>query len=313
MARKVIIDCDPGIDDAVALCVALFDPRLEVLAITGTAGNVPADQVNRNVQAIIAQLDPPRRPRLGSASEPDAAPAIDARHIHGDDGLGNTGLAVSLLQHPHPSEKIIIDEVRAAPEEVTILCLGPLTNVARALQRDPEIANLVDRLVIMGGSVEGIGNVTPSAEYNIYFDPLGARSVFHSRTTKTLVPLDVTSRVSFGLGLMQQLPDETTRVGRFLRKTLPYLFRAYHQRLGLEAIFLHDVVAVAAAVCPEFFETRELTGDVEIGGVLTTGMTVFDRRPTARGRGNMEVAMDVDVKRVVDFVVRGLATAARSG
>lgn len=129
MTRKVIIDCDPGIDDAVALSMALFDPRLDVVAVTAVAGNVAADQASRNVQAIIEQLDPPRYPRLGAATAADVSPATDARYVHGDDGLGNAGFAVSRLQHQHPSEKVICDALRSDPNQVSLICLGPLTNV----------------------------------------------------------------------------------------------------------------------------------------------------------------------------------------
>src|SRR6187401_3635203 len=118
MPRKVIIDCDPGIDDAAALAMALFDPRLEVVAVTAVAGTVGAEQASRNVQAVIEQLDPPRYPRMGVASPPDDEPYIDGRAIHGNDGLGDLGLSVSQLVRQHPSEKVICDEVRAAPGDV---------------------------------------------------------------------------------------------------------------------------------------------------------------------------------------------------
>ena len=127
MTRKVILDCDPGIDDAVALAMALFDPRLEVVAVTATAGNVSADQASRNVQAIIEQLDPFRFPRVGCATAPEDCAGTNALHMHGEDGLGNTGFAVSRLHHRHPSEKVICDAVRAEPNRVTLVCLGPLT------------------------------------------------------------------------------------------------------------------------------------------------------------------------------------------
>jgi purine nucleosidase len=311
MARKVIIDCDPGIDDAVALTMALFDPRLEVVAVTAVAGNVAADKATVNVQAIIEQLDPPRYPRLGAAAPPDAAPYIDSRHLNGADGLGNAGLVVSQLARQHPSEKLICDEIRAAPEEVTLLCLGPLTNVARVLARDPELLSLVGRIVIMGGSVKCIGNVTACAEFNIYCDPASARTVIRSPTTKTLIPLDVTDQVVWSLDLLNRLPAETSRAGRLLHTILPHLFRTYRQELGLERVQLPDAVAVAAILHPELFQTVELTGDVETSGELTVGATIFDRRPNSPQRADIEVALEVDAAAVADCIVRSLIEAGR--
>ena len=311
MPRKVIIDCDPGIDDAVALTMALFDPRLEVVAITAVAGNVPADRATLNVQAIVEQLDPPRYPRMGAASPPDETPLIDGRDMNGEDGLGNAGFAVSQLARQHPSEKLICDEIRAAPGEVTLICLGPLTNVARALARDPELATLAGRIVIRAGSVRGVGNVTACAEFNVYADPASARAVFRSDMSKTLVPLDVTDQVVWSLDLLNQLPSELTRAGAILRRITPFLFRAYRRELGMESIRLHDAIAVAAALHPELFHTTELVGDVETSGELTTGATIFDRRPNCTRRGDMEVAMEADAAAVTDCIVRSLADAGK--
>ena len=311
MARKVIIDCDPGIDDAFALTQALFDPRLEVLAVTAVEGNVPAAQASLNVHAIIDQLDPPRYPRVGAASPPDAAPEVNTRQLHGDNGLANIDFPVAQLHNQHPSEKIICDEVRAAPERVTIICLGPLTNLARAFQRDPGLPMLVDQVIICGGSIRGVGNVTPAAEFNMFYDPLSARAVFRSATTKTLIPLDVSERVKLTLDFADQLPDESSRAGRLLRRLAPFIFRAYRQHLGQESIYLHDAVTLAAALHPELFETEEMAGDVETVGELTKGATVFDRRPNARWRSNMAVATDVDVTAVKDCILRGVLEAGR--
>ena len=311
MLRKVIIDCDPGIDDAVALALALFDPRLEVVAVTAVEGNVDADQASRNVQAIIEQLDPPRMPRIGVAAPGENAQSPFAYHIHGKDGLGNSGLAVSELVRQHPAEKLICDEVKAAPGEVTIICLGPLTNVARALARDPHLPAQLGRLLIMGGSVSGIGNATQCAEFNFFSDPESAREVIRSKATKTIIPLDITSQVTWSLGLSDQLPDDTTRAGALLRKILPHLFRTYRHELGMEMIHLHDAVAIAAAIHPELFVTRELEGDVETQGELTRGMTIFDRRPTALSRSDLEVALECDSSAIADAIVRGLSEAGR--
>jgi purine nucleosidase len=308
MTRKVILDCDPGIGDAVALCHALFDKRLEVVAVTAAAGNVTAAQASRNVQAIVERLDPPRLPRLGAARR-GSTQAIDLLQLHGSDGLGNAGFEVSQLHHKHPSDKLISDEVRAAPGQVTIICLGPLSNVARAFQRDPQLPELVDRIIIAGGAVNGIGNVTPSAEFNVYYDPASARDIFRSPTTKTLIPLDVTQQVKFTLEFMEELPGEETRAGRLLRRIVPFAYRAYHQQLGQESIYLHEAVALAATIHPELFETVEMAGDVELSGELTTGATIFDRRLNQHSGSNMEVAIQVDAAAVKDSIVRGLSQA----
>ena len=309
MARKVLIDCDPGIDDAVALSIALFDESVDVLAVTATEGNAGADQITRNVQAIIDVLDPPRYPRVGKAMPFEGAPPTDARKLHGNDALANTGLEVSRLHHEHASDKMICDVVRADPDDVTIVTCGPLTNLGRALKRDPEIAGLIDRIVIMGGTVGGIGNITPTAEFNIYFDPEAAHTVFHSPTTKTLIPIDVTRQVTFSIKLLEELPSAASRVGRLAHSVLPFLFRSFHQHWGQEVVHLSAVMAVMAVLEPGLFETQEMYGDVEVRGHLTTGMTVFDRRSFSQVRPNMEVAVGVNANAVAESVIRRLRRA----
>ncbi len=310
MPKRVILDVDPGIDDAMAMCMALFDPRVEVVAVTAVGGNVPPQLATRNVQAIIEQLDPPRWPRVGVASAPDHGLPVDGRHLHGIDGLGGANFRVAELRSPHPAEKIICDEVRAAPEAVTIVALGPLTNIARAFQRDPELPSLVGQIVMMGGTVEAPGNITAAAEFNIYCDPEAARAVFRSRSTKTLIPLDVTNRIALSYDLFNQLPGETSKVGAFLRTILPPAFRAYRQQFGLEGIHVHDSVALMAAVHPDLFTTQEMAGDVETMGELTVGATVFDRRRVPTWRQNMAVGVDMDAAKVMDQIVRSLVNAA---
>ena len=307
--KKVLLDVDPGIDDAVALCMALFDPQLEVVAVTAVGGNVFPEQATRNVQAIIEQLDPPRWPRIGEASLPELGLPTRNIQLHGPDGLGNANFQVSELQHRHPSEKVICDEIRAASGQVTLVALGPLTNIARAFARDPGLEELVGQIVIMGGTLSGSGNITPAAEFNIYCDPESARAVFRSAATKTLVPIDISSQVSFGFDLLDQLPGEDSRAGRFLRRVLPFLFRSNRQELGYESIRLNDAVALVAALHPELFEVELLAADVELSGELTTGATVFDRRRLREWRTNIAVATKVDAAAVRDCILRGITMA----
>ena len=311
MARKVILDVDPGIDDAMAMCIALFDPGLEVVAVTAVGGNCDPEQATRNVQTVIEQLDPPRWPRLGAASPPDEGLPVDGRHLHGDDGLGETNFPVAERQHVHPSEKVICDQIRDASEAtVTIVALGPLTNIARAMVYDPELHSVVGQIVMMGGTVSGPGNISPAAEFNIYCDPAAAKAVFRSLSTKTLVPLDVTNQILLSYDLFNQLPDETTRVGRFLRRVLPPAFRGYRQQFGVEGIHVHDTITLMAVTHPELFTTEEMAGEVETSGELTTGMTVFDRRRVPSWRCNMDVVVDMDAKAVTEAIISGIHRAA---
>jgi purine nucleosidase len=310
MARKVILDVDPGIGDAVAMCLALFDPRLDVVAVNAVGGSVAPDVATRNVQAVIEQLDPPRWPRIGAAGDGELTdePAAD---LYGADGLSQAGFAVAELHKTHPSEKVMADEIRSAAEDVTVVALGPLTNIAHVFQREPALAAKV-QLVILGGTLGGPGDVTPAAEFNFFSAPQAARFVLRSRCTKTLIPLDVARQVTLDLSLLEKLPHELTRAGRFFRKVLPYAFRAQHQRLGLETIYLHEAVALTAVAHPELFHTVPMAGDVETSGELTMGATVLDRRSNPQWRPNMDVATSTEPAAVIDYIMRGLAEAGRA-
>jgi purine nucleosidase len=311
MNRKIIIDCDPGIDDAVAICIALFDPRLDVLAITPTAGTVEAAQATTNVTAIVGQLDPPRYPRIGNATPTDNAPVIDDSYLHGHDGLGGCNFESSGRQHRTPSEKVIADLLHQHPNEVTLVCLGPLTNLARLCRRDPTAVSLINKVLISGGSVSQPGNASPIAERNMFFDPESAAEVFCSATTKSLVPLDVTENVRFGVELLDQLPSKFTRAGSLLHKILPFAFRSAHQRLGRELIPLYDPTAMLATLEPELFTWENKAGKVETGGLLTRGTTVFDQRLRREWQLNMEVATAVDADEAKAAIVRSLRYAGQ--
>lgn len=312
MPRKVIIDCDMGIDDAVALCMTLFDSRLEVIAVTATEGCVTADQANNNLHAIVNELDPARYPRLGIASRTEDAPPVDTRFLYGEDGLGNAGFESSDRQRAITAEKLIIDLVRANPDEVTILCLGPLTNLARAFRRDPKLAELVDRVIMMGGSLTAQGNITPCAEFNFYFDPVSAQEIIKSRTTKILIPLDVTRKVTFGLEVMDDLPKTDCRIGYFLRQILPHTFRAHRQQLGQEAITLNDAVGAIALLEPDLFKYEPFGCDVETEGELTRGLLVVDQRVQPEWRPNLTVATSAQKEQVQQYIIDQLMMAGNA-
>ena len=311
MGRKVIFDCDPGIDDSVALTLALFDPRLEVLAITACAGVVDAEQATQNVRSLVERLDPPRIPRLGAALDPELGAAVsNGTLLHGDDGLGNSAWAPVSRQHSPASDKLIADCLRANPGEVTIVSTGPLSGIAKALSRDPALVPAIDRLIISGGSTCGNGNVSPAAEFNMHFDPQSARAVICSATTKSLIPLEISDQLSFDWELVEDLPPRYTRVGSVLHQILPYLFRSSRQHLGQEAVSLPAVLPVLMLVEPMLFQWEEMAGDVETSGELTRGAMIFDRRTPRQWRLNMEVATAIDVMAAKDAFANCLKYAA---
>jgi inosine-uridine nucleoside N-ribohydrolase len=308
MARKVILDVDPGVADAIAMCMALFDSRLEVVATTATGGNVSPDQATRNVQALIEQLDPRRWPRIGAA-DPEQLLATDSRELWGEDGLCGADFHVAELHHRHSAVKILSDEIKAAPGEVTIVACGPLSNIATAIQREPDLASLIGHLIIVGGAMSGPGNVAPLAEFNIFCDAEAARAVFMAPVTMTLIPLDVTSKVILRYGVLDQIPKSTTRLGKVLRAILPGAFLASHQRLGVEGLMAPEAVAIAAMLHPELVTTERRHCDVELSGELTRGMTVVDLRRDSPQRPNMDVAMSINAEAAVDCILRGLKQA----
>lgn len=309
MARKLIIDLDPGIGDAIAAVLAMLDPDIDLLALTATPGNVSGRVATRNLHGILAQVDPPKWPRIGSGNSiPLPEPRTSARPLleplHGPTGLGDLEIIAAELHHRHDSSKVIIDIVRAHPQQVTLLTLGPLTNVAAACERVPDFLSLLGGLVCLGGSVAAGGDVTAAAEANIYLNPEAARSVLASPEAKTLVPLDTTNAAMITFENFNRLAIGTSRAAAFLQKLLPFYFRAHHQFLGVEGIWLREVVALAAVTRPGLFRVEPMPVDVEVQGDLTRGMTVFDRRPHLAGKANAVVALEVDAQGVVDYMTQ---------
>jgi inosine-uridine nucleoside N-ribohydrolase len=304
MPHKVIIDADPGIGDALAIVLALLDPEIDVVGITATPGCVTGEAATRNVQGLVETIDPLKWPRLGCSETQIPVPEWqDAAAINGPTGLGDLELKVADLHHPRESAKLMTDLVKAEPHEITLLTLGPLTNVSVACERVPDFMSLLNGIVCLGGTVRHGGDVTAAAEFNIYANPVAARHVLMSPATKTLVPLDVTSRAVLTFDQSNRVPtDSFAPVGQLVAGLLSYSLRAYHQHLGLEGIKLHEVVALAAISQPRLFERRAMAMEIETRGEVTRGMTVFDRRGVPQWQTNIDVLTEVDVQGVIDYV-----------
>jgi inosine-uridine nucleoside N-ribohydrolase len=308
MARKTILLADPGIDGAFAIALALFDQDLEVLGLAATAGNISAAQATQNIHILIEQVDPPRWPRLGAALPVEYE--IDGRHLHGPGGLGGVNFPCAQLHHPHPSDKLIIDLVRQYPKEITLVTLGPLTVLARAFDRDPELPSLIQRMVCVGGAWHEPGNASAVVEFHFACDPASARKVLLCRAPLTLIPLDVTRKLLFSPGDLMNLPAQESRACRFLRQIVPYGIGATSNLYGIEGFHLKDVLGIVTASQPGIVNTRPMLVDIETRGDLTRGMSVVDARPGRREPPNVDLAIGVDVDAARHYIENVLEQTA---
>jgi inosine-uridine nucleoside N-ribohydrolase len=289
------------------VALALHDPTLDVIGLIASAGNIPADRATQNVHLLINAIDPPKWPRLGAALP--VSYEIDGTRLHGPDGLGNIELPPVSLHQPTPGDKVIVELVRAAPREITVVVLGPGTLLARAFDRDPELPGLIDRIVFMGGAWRVPGNATAVAEFHVYCDPESARRVLRCGAAITLIPLDAARKLVFSPSDLLDLPNPDSATCMFLRKIVPYGIRASSNLYGIEGFHLKDVLGVAAVAIPNRFTLERVHVDIELRGDLTRGMSVVDTRPTPANAPNVSLATNVDVVGIRDFIHATLGRA----
>lgn len=316
MPRRLIIDCDPGVGDALALIVAMSDPALDVVGVTAVAGAVSGEVATRNIQAIIEQLDPRRWPRVGACTSPSAGlpPAADGGRsnvsaLHGGQGLGDLQIQVADLHNPRDSARLLTDLVREFPHEITLLTLGPLTNVALACDRMPDFLDHLAGLVCCGGAVAAGGDITAAAEFNIWADPEAATQVLNLPAARTLVPLDISLVPLLTYEAVSRLRKSLSPgLEKLLPPLLSWQLRVCHEQLGLEGARIPELAALAVVAAPQYASTTSMLVDVETSGRLTRGMTVFDRRGIDRWQTNIDVVDDLDSQGVVDYLTRVLVT-----
>jgi inosine-uridine nucleoside N-ribohydrolase len=280
MTTRVIIDCDPGIDDAVALLLALSSPNLIIEGITIVHGNSSdIEKLAKNACTILHIAGRPDIPvHVGAAVPIHRKREVGAEWVHGENCLGDIELPHAKNQpHPHHSAvEFIVSKVKQHPKEIVLITLGPLTNIALALQIYPKLAENVKDLVIMGGAVFTRGNASPCAEANIYHDPEAAKLVFNAKWPKpfTLVPLDITQAVQMTHDEFKILHDSNNKCGVFVYQILKFYYQ-FHEKLGVNHMYIHDATAVMALLYPELFKEKFGLVDVEAAGDITRGETVF--------------------------------------
>ena len=294
--QKIIIDTDPGQDDAVAILLALASPELDILGITAVAGNVPLKLTEKNARKICELAGKPETRVFAGASRPLMRQLVTAEEVHGKTGLDGPDLPEPTmpLESQHAVDFIVETLMREEPGSVTLCPLGPLTNIALALIREPRIASRIGRIVLMGGGFFEGGNVTPAAEFNIYVDPHAADVVFRSGAPIVMMPLDVTHKVLTRAGRVAAIRALGSKVGVATAQMLEFFERFDEEKYGSDGGPLHDPCVIAWLLRPELFKGRECNVVVETGSELTMGMTVIDWWGVTKRPKNATVMRDVD-------------------
>jgi pyrimidine-specific ribonucleoside hydrolase len=324
MPRHVIIDTDPGVDDALALILALQSPELCVDAITTVSGNVHVELATQNTLTVLGLFPPERRPPVARGADRPLVRSLDtAAPVHGDDGMGGVSRMHTAagqprypaVSAPHASRDAVaclLDLIRRSPGELTLVALGPLTNLALTLHRDAHTFRQLAEVVIMGGAVTVPGNVSPVAEFNIYVDPEAAQVVFASGVPITLIGLDVTERVRLTGAMMDQyVRPAGSPLSQFVMDCTAHTIEFSTRVKRPPGMAMHDPLAIGALIDPTIVHTAPLSVQVETKGELTTGMLVADRRPLhsdLKAPANVHVALEVDAARFLKMFLHRLQT-----
>lgn len=309
---RIIIDTDPGIDDALAFLLALASPEIKLEALTTTQGNVTVEKATLNALSVLELAYAGHVPVAQGSMLPLVQPLRASDAVMGASGIGNSEL-------PEPRTKpvsqhavdYLIERVQAEPNEISIFPIGPLTNVAMAIRKEPEFAISVKELVIMGGAIQEGGNVTPLAEFNIFVDPHAAHIVFHSGIPITLIPLDVTHKCLLKQEHVDRLLKIKSPISRFIKGAAGVYLKSSLD-LGYLGSALHDPLTLATIIAPELLTLKEYYVDVDISGGVSMGKTFADFYNILKKPANMKVALDVRGEDFIELFLQRMETLSQS-
>ena len=311
--KRIIIDTDPGVDDAFTFLLALASPEIKLEAITTTQGNVTVDKATRNALAILELAHASHIPVAQGCSLPLVQPLIASADIHGATGVGNAVL-------PDPQTKAIqkhavdylIERFLAEPGELSLFTIGPLSNIALAIRKEPRFAKSIKELVLMGGAIREGGNMSAMAEFNIYNDPHAAQIVFHAGIPMTMIPLDVTHKCLLRPRHMERLQKIESPIARFIRDAAELYIKFSMEKMGAEGCAMHDPLTLATILKPELLTIEDHFVDVDISGGVSMGNTFADFYKISKKPANMKVALDVRGDDFIEFFIQRMETLSRS-
>lgn len=308
--RKIIIDTDPGQDDAVAILLALASPdEIDLLGITAVAGNVPLPLTQKNARIVCELAGRPDVKVFAGCDAPLERKLVTAEHVHGKTGLDGPVMddPTMPLQEQHAVD-FIIETLRNEPAQtVTLVPIGPLTNIAKAFAQAPDIIDRVQEIVLMGGAYFEVGNITPAAEFNIYVDPEAAKAVFGSGVQLTVMPLDVTHKALTTKERIDAFRALGTRVGTMVAEWTDFFERFDVEKYGSQGAPLHDPCTVAYLINPDLFSGRHINVEIETGSELTLGMTVADWWRVSGREPNAYFVGDINADGFFDLLTERLA------
>lgn len=313
---RILIDTDPGIDDALALFLALASPEVQVEAVTTVSGNVPVDMTTHNALTLLELAQRPDIVVARGSDRPLLRQPVIADYVHGQNGIGNVVLPDPQKQSVEYAVSLMIQKILQAPGEITLVALGPLTNLALAVRCEPRIAQLVREVVIMGGALRVPGNVTPNAEFNIFCDPHAAHIVFNAGWPVRIVPLDVTQKTLMSRKQFASLAANGHPVTRCIEAMVDFYFDDFGKARGITGFTMHDPLCLAAAIHPDLITWQKAYVDVELHGTLTLGETVayFEQAdnldPTLAHpqQSNVQAATMVDSERFISLFMATLSS-----
>jgi purine nucleosidase len=311
VTTRIIIDTDPGVDDALAFLLALASPEIRLEALSTTQGNVTLEKATVNALSVLELAGAGHIPVARGSLLPLVQPLRASAVVHGESGIGNSKLPEPQAK-PVPAHAVdfLIERVLAEPNQISIFPIGPLTNIAMAIRKEPRFAQAVKELVIMGGAILEYGNMTPQAEFNIYVDPHAAHIVFHSGIPMTLIPLDVTHKCLLKQEHVDRLMQVNTPISRFIRDAMEVYLEASYA-LGYEGSSLHDPLTLATVIAPELLTLKEYYVDVDISGGVSMGKTFADIPRVLKKPANMKVAMNVRGEEFIELFLQRMEDLSR--
>ncbi len=313
MPKKIIVDTDPGIDDACAILLALASPELTIEGLSVVHGNCSLEQATVNALSILELAGATHIPIAVGCELPLVQPSLLAPETHGDTGLGYANLPEPgikpTLQH---GIDFLIEKILASPGEITLVAIGPLTNVALAIRQEPRIVEAVKELIIMGGAIRYEGNTTALAEFNTYVDPHAAHIVYHAGIPTTLVPLDVTYQCILTLIDVQRMRQVDSPITKFVEDATRFYMEFHDEFQSIQGCVINDPLALALTFAPDLCTYQEMPVDVDLSGGISMGKTIGDFYNYGKKPANMKVAVGVKARDFIDLFVERMERLSRT-